>query len=808
MNTYFRNLPIRFFGKSALICVNLWISYCVWLAAFSPAICQAATPAPPLHTFSTIRPDAVGNRLQQSMIWMPPAKHGGTYFVAFRKTFNLPASAVLNIFADTRYMLWVNGRYVDRGPARFQPNGPEYDTIDLSGYAQPGRNSLVVLVMANASGGKMMRHVPCLTALLSSGGATFATDETWKWSAQTRYRSANVGWPGVVDQIDARVEDGDWTQPGYDDSKWQTATKVDGSAWGTLTARRIPRLRETPVQVTFDQSVTFPLTMKAGDKIAFTCPHMVQAYTRIELEASPGAELDIDHAKVKYVAKSGTQRYITSDTAGVLKGSLTLKSGQATIHKVDIIERLYPFDVAGSFHCDDDFLNSLWVLCARSGQLLSEDSFVDCADRERVEWMDDDPPGFDIVRTALAGPGPGYADPRIEHELIRRTALTLQPEGWVKAHTCSDRYDIHAKMEDRACDWVEGIRRYYEATRDAAAVREIWPAVIAQLNYFLERRTGRGLVLAREWVVWGNPMGYIMLEGAGLNAFVYKALVDAAYLGNEIGERDQAAKFAGAAKDLAKAYNDLLWDDKESTYYSGYFDRAESDRAAAMDAPASVGKAPRLPITNNLVAATVYPAIFALDQGIVPPERLDRLKEYLLTHRAVEGRIMTYYYLDKLLYAADTPGLDKAVLDNFRKKWQEIVSDPNICSWEEFHGGSHAHIYGMYPGYFLSAYALGVRRDEPVWNKTLLIEPHLGDLKYAEGKVVTEYGPVAVSWKSSAEGLGFSIDVPAGITATLALPDDGRHRSLTVNGGSVATVPRGHRLTATIQGHAEGSLHL
>ncbi len=51
----------------------------------------------------------------------------------------------------------------------------------------------------------------------------------------------------------------------------------------------------------------------------------------------------------------------------------------------------------------------------------------------------------------------------------------------------------------------------------------------------------------------------------------------------------------------------------------------------------------------------------------------------------------------------------------------------------------------MHPGYFLSTYVLGVHRDKPVWNKALLIEPHLGDLTSAEGKVVTEYGLVSVS---------------------------------------------------------------
>jgi hypothetical protein len=55
----------------------------------------------------------------------------------------------------------------------------------------------------------------------------------------------------------------------------------------------------------------------------------------------------------------------------------------------------------------------------------------------------------------------------------------------------------------------------------------------------------------------------------------------------------------------------------------------------------------------------------------------------------------------------------------------------------------------MFPAYFLSSYVLGVRRDGPVQNKTLLIEPRLGDLTEAAGTVVTEFGPVPVSWETS-----------------------------------------------------------
>ena len=171
---------------------------------------------------------------------------------------------------------------------------------------------------------------------------------------------------------------------------------------------------------------------------------------------------------------------------------------------------------------------------------------MDCTDRERVEWMDCDPPAFDVTRVAMAGPTADgkeiFADPRLLEEMLRRTAYTLQPGGWVKAHTSSDRFDIHAKMEDRACDWVEGARRYYESCGQTEVIREIWPAIVAQMNYFLDRRTSRGLVLAREWVVWGDPVGYQTCEGTALNAFVSRALADAAFLGNLIGEKAAGEK--------------------------------------------------------------------------------------------------------------------------------------------------------------------------------------------------------------------------------------------------------------------------
>ena len=73
--------------------------------------------------------------------------------VAFRKQFEmttLPQHATLHLFADVGYMLWVNGRYVERGPARFEPAAPEYDSVDITTFMCAGSNLISILVMGTS----------------------------------------------------------------------------------------------------------------------------------------------------------------------------------------------------------------------------------------------------------------------------------------------------------------------------------------------------------------------------------------------------------------------------------------------------------------------------------------------------------------------------------------------------------------------------------------------------------------------------------------------------------------------------------
>jgi hypothetical protein len=283
------------------------------------------------------------------------------------------------------------------------------------------------------------------------------------------------------------------------------------------------------------------------------------------------------------------------------------------------------------------------------------------------------------------------------------------------------------------------------------------------LDWFLAHRTERGLVRAREWVAWDNPLTYATCEGAANNAFIQRAFADAAGLAAQLGDTASTAKWGAAAAALHKAFNERLWNEAEGAY------------AAALGTPEVLPKdrmfkqGIQLKSTGNLVEPTLHANLFALDRGLVPAARRDRVIAWTLAHVGQIQQIMAQHFFFKLLYSLDAPAHDRTVLARLRT-WKNMADSPWQTTWEMTDGGSKAHVYGMVPAYTLSTHVLGVRRDAPIVAKCIVIQPHLGDLTHAEGIVVTEFGPVPVSWKVVDGTLDFAFTMPVGVKAAVFLP--------------------------------------
>ncbi len=778
--------------------------------------------------------------LQKSVIWIPlPAEETPRAMcVAYRKQFTAaaePTKAPLHIFADSRYLLWVNGEYVLRGPSRFHPKRPEYDSVDVARWLKKGSNVLAVLVQAGLSGRRFMKHAPGLAVRLevedAAGNALhLVTDSSWRASRDTRFLPPVNLASCVADNIDAGREKTDWVLPEFDDSAWEFAAPTDGAQWGPFRPRSIPLLRETEIPpaaiVQLNEGTETddarrplpdarPLELRAPAEIVIDAGQMVLAYYVLDFEAEQGTHLQVTPAQrrsngillwshgflgtANYRARSGRQTYMSTDTYGFRYLHLKLNSGKMRLHGVRVVNRLYPFDRLGRFQSNDSMLNELWDMAIHTAQLNSEDGCVDGC--ERGEWMTayiDYP----VIRVAFAGPGPDgtplYSDPRLIANMLRRLSLTQQGDDLMLACSPSDLHrrpeNVHARIEDHVCFWVQTLRRHFENTGDAELVRKLWPVLAKQIQWFLDRRTKRGLVHAREWFLhFDNPVSFQMCEGTTLNAMIYRAFEDAAYLAKTLGRQERARQYAEAADSLYRDFNRHLWDATSGTYYAGIQEgpKTPSDFSLSWEPKKAKAYFANIKPGQSEFPPTVQAALMALNRGLVPPERLDSVRRYLLAHCGELNSPYSHLFLFEELYKMDSPETDQQVLQIIRKRWQSMVQakDPGTLR-EGFSECTYVcHDFGAIPASFLSEYVLGVRMDGPLWNRRIVIEPRLGNLNQAKGVVVTRFGPVPVSWKKADDGrsLSFHFQIPAGVEARASIPKVSEKPTLIINGKALVT---------------------
>lgn len=157
----------------------------------------------------------------------------------FRKTFTIEESleqADLQIFADTRYQVWVDGIWLGQGPARFSKFTREYDIYPL-GDLSPGQHLVAILVQWAPNNRRSESTTPYLLAHIkgfTSGRHTVkaATGPFWKVMPSSAWRQDAAlvhtwGLIGPTELLDLRQLPPDWMTLGYSDSGWSQAIVKD-----------------------------------------------------------------------------------------------------------------------------------------------------------------------------------------------------------------------------------------------------------------------------------------------------------------------------------------------------------------------------------------------------------------------------------------------------------------------------------------------------------------------------------------------------------------------------------------------------
>jgi alpha-L-rhamnosidase len=193
--------------------------------------------------------------------WIWPDSHSWDLhnsYALFRKKFEfgkVPSRAPLFITADQSYQLFLNGKFVGRGPARgFQSHWP-FDEIDVRAYLKKGLNTIAIRAY-NPGFSNFQYLTQGYAGLLVAarwGKVEIHSNDTWKSIRQASVDADTVPVSLQLfsqEHIDLRKEIGDWIVSDYDDSQWIAPAQAawNTAPWFTLEPRNTPMLTEREIE--------------------------------------------------------------------------------------------------------------------------------------------------------------------------------------------------------------------------------------------------------------------------------------------------------------------------------------------------------------------------------------------------------------------------------------------------------------------------------------------------------------------------------------------------------------------------------
>ncbi|MEV8537526.1 alpha-L-rhamnosidase C-terminal domain-containing protein [Streptomyces sp. NPDC051572] len=334
--------------------------------------------------------------------------------------------------------------------------------------------------------------------------------------------------------------------------------------------------------------------------------------------------------------------------------------------------------------------------------------------------------------------------------------------------------------------WLLALESYYLYTGDTAFVQQEWPIAQAELAWNATQVDSRGLFVTdgstgADWDFYDNVKAGAVTE---YNLIYYKALLDGAQLATAAGQSTLAAQYTQRAATLKAAINTYLFNSATGLY------RISDTKTTGVPQDANAlavlyGVAPAANHASILAAlktalwTTPYgPLPFSSDAGYSP----------------VISPYASGYELQARLATGDTAGAESllgtlwghmasAGTDFTGTMWENVATDgsPGLGK-----STSLAHGWSTAPTSALSGYVLGaqpVTAGYATWS----VQPHPGDLTWAEGKVPTPHGALAVSWagESGIGQFGMQVTAPSGTSGTIAVPTYGGADPVVSVGGQV-----------------------
>ncbi|WP_309119027.1 alpha-L-rhamnosidase C-terminal domain-containing protein [Paenibacillus sp.] len=680
-------------------------------------------------------------------------------------------------------------------------------------------------------------------SLLDAGGTALehlhtGAEPGWVTKRDEGYRCDIVGlnpWIGGMERVEGKAIPLNWQLLSCDETAWRPAAVVCGTAdpFGQLGPWS---LAERPVPPLVEREATFARTVKAegwecsaealdawlnaSDRLLAEPLHigprrrvwaevdagdLMTGYLRVEVSGGDGGRITLLSAEC-YEAPDSTSQQRKKGMRDCAEGTLlgvpdvysvsgagTTKGADAALecyepfwyrvfryvrievetaeepmllHGFRFRSRQYPLQVKTEFECSDPELNRLWGLSINTLHKCMGETYEDCPYYEQLQYTMD---------TALESLYTYYLanDDRLARRALFDYHSSMLPSGMLQSRYPSAWPQV---IPSFSLYWIQMLHDHYKHFADLSVVKRYRHTMGAVLDWYERRVDGSGLVGMMPYAYWnyidwraGWERGVPQASKFGplaLHTLMYIAALErAAELYAWSGWTDAADEMRERAIRMRRAVLSACWSE---------------ERGMLRDGP---------DYEMYSVHTQIWCVLASAVEGAEARELLERTFADPRLEEASPSLSMMYY-VSEALSKAGMYGEYPELWDHWRKILKvNPVTLPE--TGDPTSSRSECHGWSALPLHDFPAKVLGVRPEKPGF-EIIAIEPCIGSLQWARGKVITTRGEVSVEWKVSGQG-DFTIRVegPADCPMRLVLPD-----------GSIRMLPNGSAFAAECRAKA------
>ncbi len=447
-------------------------------------------------------------------------------------------------------------------------------------------------------------------------------------------------------------------------------------------------------------------------------------------------------------------RYVEIENAPALKKE-----------NVRMVAVYYPYtEDAGAFKCSDEKINAVWELCRHTIQATSFGGvFVD-GDRERLPYEADayiNQLGWyactDDITLARYSHEYLILNPTWPTEWILFSVLMAWEDYWYTG----DKASLQVFYEDLKAKALMGLRR------EDGLISTTKPPVTVEIMaaaHYTKKKPFTDIV---DWPHCESDGYQKEAFNTVVNAFHARALNQLSELATVIGKEDDAKMFKDAAAKTIQSMNSKLIDSTKGIYFDGEG------------------------ATHSALHANMFPLAF----GLVPPERKGAVTQFIKSRGMACSVYGAQFLLEALFENGEAQHALSLMTADGDRSWTHMIErvGSTMCleAWDIKYKSNldWNHAWGAAPANILPRKVLGIEPAEPGFAK-IKIQPRLGNLTWAEGKVTTVRGPVSVKIQNEKNSFSMTFEIPKKTTAAIIVPKRGEGR-LMLDGKEVKGVETG-----------------